>query len=32
MRWGSGRTEFVRPVHWLVLLLGKQVLECEILG
>ena len=32
MRWGSGRTEFVRPVHWLVLLLGSQVLECEILG
>jgi glycyl-tRNA synthetase beta chain len=32
MRWGSGRTEFVRPVRWLVLLLGEQVLECEILG
>ncbi|MCZ6828318.1 MAG: glycine--tRNA ligase subunit beta [Gammaproteobacteria bacterium] len=32
MRWGSGRTEFVRPVHWIVVLLGEQVLECEILG
>jgi glycyl-tRNA synthetase beta chain len=32
MRWGSGRTEFVRPVHWLVLLLGEQVLDCEVLG
>ncbi len=32
MRWGSGETEFVRPVHWVVALLGEQVLDCEILG
>ena len=32
MRWGAGRNEFVRPVHWIVALLGEQVLECEILG
>ncbi|GAB2578485.1 glycine--tRNA ligase subunit beta [Nitrincola alkalisediminis] len=32
MRWGARRTEFVRPVHWLVMLMGDQVIPCEILG
>lgn len=32
MRWGSSRIEFVRPVHWLVMLLGDEVIDCEILG
>ncbi|MGQ3892476.1 glycine--tRNA ligase subunit beta [Legionella sp. CNM-4043-24] len=32
MRWGSGDVEFVRPVHWAVMLLGDEVLDCEILG
>ncbi|MBQ0785735.1 MAG: glycine--tRNA ligase subunit beta, partial [Amphritea sp.] len=32
MRWGASRTEFVRPVKWLVMLMGSQVIECEILG
>ncbi|WP_428034629.1 glycine--tRNA ligase subunit beta [Amphritea sp.] len=32
MRWGASRTEFVRPVKWLVMLLGDQVIESEILG
>ncbi len=32
MRWGSGDAEFVRPVHWLVLLLGPEVVEATILG
>lgn len=32
MRWGAGEAEFVRPVHWVVLLLGTQVLKAEILG
>lgn len=32
MRWGSSRVEFVRPVHWLVMLLGDDVIDCEILG
>ena len=32
MRWGANRTEFVRPVHWLVMMLGQQVVDCEILG
>ena len=32
MRWGSSRNEFVRPVKWLVMMLGNDVVDCEILG
>jgi len=32
MRWGNYSTEFVRPVHWAVLLFGKTVIDAEILG
>lgn len=32
MRWGSGSIEFVRPVHWLVVLYGEHVLDLELLG
>jgi glycyl-tRNA synthetase beta chain len=32
MRWGNLSQEFVRPVHWLVLLLGEDVAEIEVLG
>jgi glycyl-tRNA synthetase beta chain len=32
MRWGSFMTEFVRPVHWAVLLYGEEIIETEILG
>ena len=32
MRWGSYSTEFVRPVHWAVLLYGDRVIDAEILG
>jgi glycyl-tRNA synthetase beta chain len=32
MRWGSFSTEFVRPVHWAVLLYGNRVIDTEILG
>lgn len=32
MRWGSGDREFVRPVHWLVLLLGDTVVPATVLG
>jgi glycyl-tRNA synthetase beta chain len=32
MRWGSSRVEFVRPVHWIVMLYGSDVVDCEILG
>ncbi|HFE32453.1 MAG TPA: glycine--tRNA ligase subunit beta, partial [Gammaproteobacteria bacterium] len=32
MRWGALAAEFVRPVHWAVLLFGDQVIETEILA
>ncbi|MEM7365208.1 MAG: glycine--tRNA ligase subunit beta [Pseudomonadota bacterium] len=32
MRWGSQRTEFIRPVHWVSLIYGSDVIEAEILG
>ena len=32
MRWGAGSQEFVRPVHWIVMLFGSSVIEAEILG
>ncbi len=32
MRWGDRTAEFVRPVHWLVLLLGEELVDCELLG
>jgi glycyl-tRNA synthetase beta chain len=32
MRWGAGEAEFVRPVHWVVLLHGKDVIDGSIMG
>lgn len=32
MRWGASKEEFVRPVHWVVLLFGDEVLDRNILG
>ena len=32
MRWGNFDSEFARPVHWVVLLFGEQVIETEVLG
>ena len=32
MRWGASRVEFVRPVKWLVMLLGNDVVDAEVLG
>ncbi|MDQ1060861.1 glycine--tRNA ligase subunit beta [Stenotrophomonas sp. SORGH_AS_0282] len=32
MRWGRHAYGFARPVHWLVLLHGKDVIEAEVLG
>jgi glycyl-tRNA synthetase beta chain len=32
MRWGSSDQEFVRPVHWVVMLFGDDVVEAEVLG
>src|SRR5690554_4974224 len=32
MRWGSARDEFVRPVYWLVMLFGDEVIDAELFG
>lgn len=32
MRWGASRIEFVRPVQWLVMIFGDEVIDCEMLG
>jgi glycyl-tRNA synthetase beta chain len=32
MRWGDLDSEFVRPVHWVVLLFGDEVIDTEILS
>ncbi|WP_119716783.1 glycine--tRNA ligase subunit beta [Cognatilysobacter tabacisoli] len=32
MRWGAHAHGFARPVHWLVLLLGKDVVDATVLG
>jgi glycyl-tRNA synthetase beta chain len=32
MRWGDHDYAFARPVHWLVVLLGSDVVEAEVLG
>lgn len=32
MRWGSHAYGFARPVHWLVLLHGTEIIEAEVLG
>ncbi len=32
MRWGASDIEFVRPVHWVVLMHGDEVIETSIMG
>lgn len=32
MRWGSGNEEFVRPVHWVIVLFGNDIVPGTILG
>ena len=32
MRWGAGTAQFVRPVHWVVVLHGDDVVPCELFG
>ena len=32
MRWGAGDAEFVRPVHWIVLLHGKKTIKASVMG
>ena len=32
MRWGDSDAEFVRPVHWLAMLHGTDIVETEVMG
>ena len=32
MRWGASRNEFVRPVHWVILLFGDEGIRTNIMG
>jgi glycyl-tRNA synthetase beta chain len=32
MRWGDSDVEFVRPVHWVVMMHGEDVIAGEVLG
>ncbi|KTC99917.1 glycine--tRNA ligase subunit beta [Legionella erythra] len=32
MRWGDGDVEFARPVHWIIMLFGNEVIPCTVLG
>lgn len=32
MRWGTNKTQFIRPVHTVTILLGSELIEGEILG
>lgn len=32
MRWGASRAEFVRPIHWVIMLLDNKVIDAEIMG
>jgi len=32
MRWGNHTNTFIRPVHWVVMLFGDELINAEILG
>lgn len=32
MRWGTNEHQFVRPVHWVLMLLGKDVISANVMG
>lgn len=32
MRWGIGDTEFIRPLHWIVLLHGNESIAANVMG
>jgi len=32
MRWGEGEHEFVRPVHWVTVILGDEMVEGQLFG
>jgi glycyl-tRNA synthetase beta chain len=31
MRWGDSEAQFVRPVHWLLFMLGERIVPCTLL-
>ncbi|MEM8594222.1 MAG: glycine--tRNA ligase subunit beta [Pseudomonadota bacterium] len=32
MRWGNTRSEFIRPVHWVLMLLNDEVIDANLFG
>ena len=32
MRWADSDAQFVRPVHWSIVILGRDIVPCELLG
>ncbi len=32
MRWGNKSVTFIRPVHWVIMLFGEELIDAEILG
>lgn len=32
MRWGNGKIAFIRPVHWVVMLFGDELIPADVLG
>ena len=30
MRWGENKAEFVRPIHWVIVMHGANVIDCKI--
>lgn len=32
MRWGGSDAQFVRPIHWLLVLHGSRVVPCNVMG
>jgi len=32
MRWGDNEYRFIRPIRWIMALLGEQVIEFELAG
>lgn len=32
MRWGAGEHKFIRPIHWIVALMGRKVIKFEYAG
>jgi len=32
MRWAASRTEFVRPVKWVLSLFGDEIVDCTLMG